>query len=130
MIQMRQALFSLLLGCLCAASSAASPCDAATQNAAGYARSIQAVQRLPELASWSRSHSFPVAYGQSMDKQLAVQGRCYWSVSVYASRPERQELWHVFYVEVSGKRLLVQDPVSGDAISLQKWRSQNKTRVS
>jgi hypothetical protein len=130
MIQIRPALFSILLGLQCVASSAAPTCDAAARHDTGYTRSIQAVQRLPELAAWSRLHSFPVAYGQSMDKQLVVQGRCYWSVSVYANRPERQELWHIFYVDVSGKRLLVQDPVSGDAISLQKWRSQNRKRVS
>ena len=71
-----------------------------------------------------------MAYGEPVDKQVLVQGRCYWSVSVYASRPERQELWHIFYVDVPGKHLLVQDPVSGDAISLQEWRAQNQKRVS
>jgi hypothetical protein len=73
----------------------------------------------------------PVAFGESFDKQERLEGRCYWSVSVYANRPERLELWHIFYVEVDGKRLLVQDPVSGDTISLQRWRSKgDKSRMA
>jgi hypothetical protein len=123
---MRHTFSSILFCCLGAASTAAPGCDASAPHGAGYERSIQSVQRLPELAAWSRSHSFPVVYGQSIDRQVLVRGRCYWSVSVYADRPERSELWHVFYVQVSGKPLLVQDAVSGDAISLKAWRAGRK----
>jgi hypothetical protein len=126
---MRHFFFAILFCCLCAAGNAAPRCDAAALRAAGYARSIKSVQRLPEWAAWSRSHSFPIAYGESVDKQVLVQGRCYWSVSVYANRPEQLELWRVFYVEVSGKRLLVQDTVSGDAISLKTWRAKGTGRI-
>jgi hypothetical protein len=97
-------------------------------HSAGYAKSAEAVRRLPEVAAWSRLHNFPVAYGESMDKQVLIKGRCYWSVSVYANRPERMELWHVFYVEATGKQILIQDPVSGEATSLQKWRSKGRAR--
>jgi hypothetical protein len=58
-----------------------------------------------------------------MDQQLTLEGRCYWTVSVFASRPERLELWNVFFVEAKGKGLLVQDPESGEAVSLQQWRT-------
>lgn len=112
---------------LCSASGAvqaASKCNAMALNSPSYTQAIETVRHLPELAVWSRSHGFPVAFGESMDKQERLDGRCYWSVSVYASRPERLELWQIFYVEAAGKRLLVQDPVSGEAISLQKWRSK------
>ncbi|MDO8285906.1 MAG: hypothetical protein Q7T69_12935 [Rhodoferax sp.] len=117
-----------VLVCLCCiggASGAATSCHADALDSAGYVRAIQSVRELPELVQWSRSHRFPVAFGESMDKQLRLRGRCYWSVSVYANRPERMELWQIFYVEANGKRMLVQDPVSGVAISLEKWRSQS-----
>lgn len=125
---------ALLLWGAAGATHAASSCNAAALNAPGYAQAIETVRHLPELATWSRTHGFPIAFGESMDKQERLDGRCYWSISVYASRPERLELWQIFYVEAAGKRLLVQDPVSGEAISLQKWRSKgdnvSKSRIA
>ena len=126
----RHIFFAVLFACLCAAGNAAPRCDESALHAAGYAHSIKSVERLPEWVAWSRSHPFPVTYGQSVDRQVLLKGRCYWSVSVYANRPERQELWRVFYVDVSGTRLLVQDIVSGNAISLKTWRTKGTRRVS
>ncbi len=124
-------LATLLLCCASGSAQAASSCKASALNAPGYAQAIESVRSLPELATWSRTHTFPVAFGESFDKQERLAGRCYWSVSVYANRPERLELWHTLYVEAEGKRLLVQDPVSGAAISLQKWRSKgDKSRMA
>ncbi len=115
----------LVLAGTCDAKSSIAPthCAAEALHAAGYARSISAVRQLPELDAWSRSHSFPVAFGESVDKQVLLDGQCYWSVSVFANRPERLELWNIFYVQSKGKRVLVQDPVSGEAISLEQWRT-------
>ena len=46
-------------------------------------------------------------------------------------KQQRLESLHTFYVDAEGKRLLVQDPTSGNAISLQKWRSKgDKVRVA
>lgn len=110
---------------------AAPTCNAQAMHSAGYAQALEMVRHLPELATWSRTHGFPVVFGESMDKQQRLEGRCYWSVSVYANRPERLELWHTFYVEAEGKRLLVQDSLSGNTISLQKWRSKgDKSRMA
>jgi hypothetical protein len=121
----------LLLCSLAASASAAQSCNALALNSASYARAIGAVRNLPELPAWSRTHNFPVAFGESFDKQERLNGHCYWSVSVYANRPEQLELWHIFYVEVAGKRMLVQDPVSGNTISLQKWRTKSdKSRLA
>jgi hypothetical protein len=128
---MRDLACLMLTLCMAAASHAAEQpeparaprCDAPALHAPDYQRAIDTVRRLPELVAWSRSHSFPVAYGESMDQQVALEGRCYWSVSVYANRPERLELWNVFFVEAKGKGLLVQDPESGEAVSLQEWRT-------
>ncbi|WP_411880136.1 hypothetical protein [Polaromonas sp. YR568] len=125
----RHIFFTVLFACLCAAGNVAPRCDEPALHAAGYAHSIKSIERLPEWAAWTRSHSFPVTYGQSVDRQVLMHGRCYWSVSVYANRPERLELWRVFYVNLSGKPVLVQDTVSGDAISLQTWRTKGAGRV-
>lgn len=120
---------SLSWAALCA--YAAPTCTAQAMGSAAYAQALDVVRHLPELATWSRTHGFPVVFGESMDKQQRLDGRCYWSVSVYANRPERLELWHTFYVAAEGKRLLVQDPLSGNTISLQKWRSKSdKSRMA
>ena len=119
------------IGCIGGASGATTTCSADALASPGYARAIQVVRELPELTVWSRSHRFPVAFGESIDKQVRMQGRCYWSVSVYANRPERLELWQIFYVETSTKNLLVQDAASSLAISLQQWRAQSdKSRLT
>lgn len=102
-----------------------SRCAGDALHSVDYARSITAVRQLPELDAWSRSHAFPVAFGESVDKQILLDGRCYWSVSVFANRPERLELWNIFYVQSKGKSVLVQDPVSGEAISLEQWRTNS-----
>lgn len=120
-----------LLACTAGAGQTTTSCTAEALDSAGYARAVQTVRALPEVLTWSRSHRFPVAYGESMDKQVLLDDHCYWSVSVFANRPERLELWHIFYVGVQGKRLLVQDPASGEAITLQKWRSKaDKSRLA
>jgi hypothetical protein len=119
-------LLCALLCCGCGAGHTAPACDAVALHADEYAHAVKSVQHLPELGAWSRSHMFPVVYGQSVDKQVLMHGHCYWSVSVYANRPDRLELWHVFYVGITGKQLLVLDAVSGTAIPLQKWRAKGK----
>lgn len=120
---------SLSLAALCA--QAVPSCNAPAMDSAAYAQALEVVRHLPELTAWSRAHGLPVVFGESLDKQQRLEGRCYWSVSVYANRPERLELWHTFYVEAEGKRLLVQDPTSGNAISLQKWRAKgDKSRMA
>ena len=122
---------TLLTACILVFSAAnlaqaASKCSAPAEGSAAYARAADAVRHLSEFRAWSKSHSFPVAFGTPNDKKVLVQGQCYWSVSVYADRPERLELWHVFLVRSPSKVAFVQDPESGSPVSLSVWRSQGK----
>ncbi|WP_196803543.1 hypothetical protein [Thiomonas sp. FB-6] len=100
-------------------------CSAIAEGSAAYTRASELVSQLSEFRTWSSSHSFPVAFGAPTDEEVWVKGKCYWSVSVFADRPERLELWHIFYVRLSSKDVLIQDS-EGDPISLKKWRMQNK----
>ena len=119
--QVRAGLAVLVLLLLGAPAVAAPKCSASAQNSQSYYRAMRIVQRLPELRAWSRAHGFPVAYGEFVDKQVLLAGRCYWSVTVYADRSERFELWHVFYVAVAGKRVLIDDVEPGEPIPLETW---------
>lgn len=112
--------------CLASSVQAASECGASAQGSAAYARAADAVRLLSEFRAWSKSHSFPVAFGTPNDKEVLVQGQCYWSVSVYADRPERFELWHIFLVRSPSKVAFVKDPESGTPVALSAWRSQRK----
>jgi len=100
-------------------------CNARAEGSAAYVSATEVVSQLLEYRAWSSAHSFPVAFGAPMDEEILVNGKCYWSVSVYADRPERLELWHIFYVRLSSRVVLIQDS-EGDPISLKKWRMQNK----
>jgi hypothetical protein len=112
----------VLAGTACAAPQ----CNGQAEGSTAYARAADAVLALPELQAWARSLAFPVAFGTANDRQIWVHGHCDWSVSVYADRPERLELWHVFYVQPPGKIAYVQDLQSGRPIALSAWRLQHK----
>lgn len=121
---------SLILACILvfgfvATVHAIPKCSARAEGSADYVNATKVVSQLPEYRAWSSTHSFPVVFGAPMDEEVLVNGKCYWSVSVYASQPERLELWHIFYVRLSSKAVLIQDS-EGDPISLNKWRMQNK----
>lgn len=103
---------------------AAPPCTELAEGSAAYSRAIRIVRKVPEVHTWSNSHSFPIAFGASTDKEVLLQGKCYWSVSVYADRPERFELWNVFFVHLPSKSVLVGELASGDPISLREWRKR------
>ena len=103
---------------------AAPTCNAVAEHSASYRRASEVVRDLPEVQAWAHSHKFPVAYGEPVDKQVLVDGQCYWSVTVYANRPERLELWHVFYVSVPDLHVLIEDPVDGESIPLDTWRKK------
>lgn len=71
----------------------AATCDGSAEGSAAYYRAAKKVLTLPETRTWQNSHSFPVSLLPVVDRKQLVGARCYWSVSVYANRPERLELW-------------------------------------
>jgi hypothetical protein len=110
-----------LLGLVGCAANAQGACDALAEGAADYDRARKVVVALPEVNAWAQSHSFPIAFMPVVDKQQRIAQRCFWSVTVYASRPERTELWRSFFVQVGGNMVMVRN-LEGEPISLAKWR--------
>ncbi len=82
------------------------------------------VQRLEEFKTWRASHAFPVAFSLGESATIRVRSRCYWQVPVYADRPERFELWHVFYVSNRRNEILVMD-MNGQPETLDAWRKES-----
>lgn len=107
------------------AAHAAPGCGENAEGSTAYLKAAEVVQSLPEFQAWSKSHSHPVVFGAPMDKEVLLNDQCYWSVSVFADRKERLELWHIFFVRPSSNTTLVQDSASGEPISLAAWRTKN-----
>ena len=115
----------LAIGCLLASGAAApSACVSPPIESKAFSTAADIVRRLPEVKSWSGSHSFPVTY-DSIAKPLLRHGRCFISVGVSANRPDRLELWHLFYVHAQSRTVLIQDPVTGYVMSLKEWRAKS-----
>ena len=114
---------TLALSCIAAVSR---PCDARATGT--FEAAEKRIQGLDEFKAWRASHRFPVAFSLVKNSTTRVRARCYWEVPVYADRPERFELWHVFYVSSRQKAILVMDPASGDPVPLDEWRKQESAR--
>ncbi len=81
------------------------------------------VSRLPEFKKWTKSHPFPIAFATTPDV-VERNGRCFLPVTVSADRPERFELWQIFYVHPSSNSMFVMDSVSGEIVTLKLWRAK------
>lgn len=79
--------------------------------------------RLPEFKAWSKSNHLPVVLGERVDKKVLFEGRCYWSVSVYASRGSQLDMWHVLLVGNQGREIYIDDG-EGETLSLDQWRKR------
>jgi hypothetical protein len=85
------------------------------------------VERLPEVRAWI--HAIPrMTDGTSVGALMAVPERPillagwhYWSVNFYLDEGIHFHRWETFLVRIDGRRILVNDTVSG-VISLVVWR--------
>ena len=50
----------------------------------------------------------------------------YWAVDFYEDQPTHVHRWQTFFVRLDGKEILVDDPITGDYMDLQKWREKEK----
>jgi hypothetical protein len=114
--------FVLLLALAEVASAQAQRCETPSSDSPLLAQAADLVRALPETEAWSKSHSFPVAY-LGIYRPLVRSGKCFIAVDVYADRSEWLEPWHFFYVNVESKAIFVVKPISGEAVSLEEWRS-------
>jgi hypothetical protein len=98
-------------------------CAGSAKGSQEYREAADAVFQLPEFKDWSQSHRQPVVLGERVDKKVPFEGRCYWSVSVYAGRGARLEMWHVLLVGDKGREIYIDDG-EGETISLNQWRKK------
>ena len=121
---MNRVLFALFLVLASFASQAADNCTGPAEGSKDYIKATKLIESLPEFNKWNKSHRLPIAFGEPMDSKMLNEGICYWSVSVYADQGSRLELWNIFLVPVFGQKILVQDPIEGDYVSLNQWRKK------
>ncbi|MCC7695725.1 hypothetical protein IGS58_03995 [Janthinobacterium sp. EB271-G4-7A] len=95
------------------------------------ARAVDALMALPEIKAWSahiEKASGGRAHGAVMEtspETRLVNGVVYYQLSFFESTPDAAHRWESFVVTSDGKRILVDDIVSGDLISLEQWRKDN-----
>lgn len=89
---------------------------------------VEAVFRLPEVKAWGKyilETSNGKVHGALMvmpEKPVIENGKRYWSVEYVENQPDHVHRWQTFLVRLDGKEILVDDPVSGDDVSLAEWR--------
>ena len=109
------------------APAARSQTTAQEQNA----RAVDALLALPEIKAWSahiEKASGGRAHGAVMEtspETRLVDGVACYQLSFFESTPDAAHRWESFVVTPDGKRILVDDIVSGDLISLEQWRKDN-----
>ncbi|MGX9786517.1 hypothetical protein [Janthinobacterium lividum] len=95
------------------------------------ARAVDALMALPEIKAWSahiEKASGGRAHGAVMEtspEKRLVDGVACYQLSFFESTPDAAHRWESFVVTPDGKRILVDDIVSGDLISLEQWRKDN-----
>ncbi|MBE3023523.1 hypothetical protein GQ37_018095 [Janthinobacterium sp. BJB1] len=95
------------------------------------ARAVDALMALPEIKAWSahiEKASGGRAHGAVMETSPDVRlidGKPYHDLSFVENTPDAAHRWESFVVSQDGKRILVDDVVSGELISLEQWRKDN-----
>jgi hypothetical protein len=103
-------------------AQAKAACVPPDKSAGSFDQAIERVSHVREFLAWKSGHRFPVAYGLGPDEQLAIGGKCFWEVPVYADRPERLEHWQTFYVAADSKTIYVFDDALAQPVTLAEWR--------
>ena len=105
----------------------------ATQDTAGAQpedKAVNALLALPEIRAWSahiekasggKSHG---AVMETTPEQRLVDGQAYFQLSFFENGPDAAHRWESFLVTPDGKRILVDDIVDGDLLSLENWRKE------
>ena len=106
----------------------------ATQDTAGAQpedKAVNALLALPEIRAWSahiekasggKSHG---AVMETTPEQRLVDGQAYFQLSFFENGPDAAHRWESFLVTPDGKRILVEDMVEGDLLSLERWRKES-----
>ena len=106
-----------------------SPRPAATAPAASVdQRAVNALLALPELKAWSESieksskgRARGAVIGDAEPK--TIDGITYNAYSFMENDPEQARRLQGFYVTPDGAHILVEDPVTGDTMTLEQWRA-------
>jgi hypothetical protein len=113
------------------ATTAAAPAPAAA-SARTKEQAMNALMALPELKAWSarlEKESGGKVRGALIEYDATpkvIDGKSYWQFSFVENGSDAAHRWESFLVAQSGDEILVDDDVSGKAISLEQWRREEK----
>ena len=129
----------ILEGCREQASVASAPAAvpaaapvAATASARTKEQAMNALMALPELKAWSarlEKESGGKVRGALIEYDSTpklIDGKAYWQFSFVENGSDAAHRWESFLVSQSGDEILVDDDITGKAISLEQWRRDEK----
>jgi hypothetical protein len=90
------------------------------------------VWKLPEIKAWS-AYILRTSHGKihaalmvTPEEPVEIEGKRYWTVGFFENQPEKYLRWETFLVRLDGRQILVEDATSGDNLTLEQWRRQEK----
>jgi hypothetical protein len=105
---------------------------AATASARTREQAMNALMALPELKAWSarlEKESGGKVRGALIEYDSTpklIDGKAYWQFSFVENGSDAAHRWESFLVSQSGDEIMVDDDISGKAISLEQWRREEK----
>lgn len=125
-----------------AAPGAGTPAASATAQASASAatprkqrskeQAAAALMALPELQAWSalvEKESHGKAHGALIEYDPAprmVHGKSYWQFSFVENSDEAALRWESFLASSSDDEILVEDPVTEELLTLERWRKEKQ----
>lgn len=104
-------------------------CEAKSLEATGsYSKARASVFAIPDVKAWKK-HVY--AAGRKVvtrfddDHQMQINGRCYWSVTLFEDTPENVIRWNTFYVPLKGKNILVENDCDETPMTLSQWHANS-----
>ena len=102
-------------------------CDAKATGSASYSKAKNFVYAVPEVKAWRKlvyATGRKVITVPTMDHQILINEKCYWSVNLYEDTPDHVIRFNQFYVQVNSSKILVDDVIGGHPMTLKQWRAQ------
>ena len=129
-MQMQKLFYATLVLGLLIPSETFATCDANSEGSTAYLEAETFVYTLPEVKTWKKLvYATPgrkVITIPSFGHQSFIDGKCYWSVTLFEDTPEKYNRWNEFYIRDKGKHILVDDITGGDPMTLKQWRAQQR----
>lgn len=114
------------------AATAPSPAQPPVPTVLSREQAIDRLMALPELKAWSaliEKHSGGKVHGALIEydpEPRAINGKDFYQFSFIENAPDAARRWENFLVSTTDGEILVEDELTDERMSLDKWRDEKK----